>query len=272
MNRKLIAFDLDSTLLHDWYTISDENIKYIKELQKQGHIIVIATGRPYRSSIKFYNQLGLDTPIINYNGSYTISPTDKSFKCVHNTFKYEIVGDIFKTNKEYLENAFCEVKDDIYLYKDNEVLLPLLHIKDDTVVLKGDIDKILKTDPNGFILIAKKDKGSIIENYVHTKYSNELNIRNWGGAHNDILELYTNETDKSISLDVIRQHYNIDRKDVIAFGDGINDIEMIKYANIGIAMNNACDELKEAADVVLNKNNRENGIIEYLSNYFKEQQ
>lgn len=69
--RFLIALDLDGTLLKDDKTISERTKKVLDQVQKEGHIVMISTGRPYRASELYYKQLNLTTPIVNFNGGET---------------------------------------------------------------------------------------------------------------------------------------------------------------------------------------------------------
>ena len=70
----MIALDLDGTLLNNESQLSDYTIDVIQKVKKAGHTVLIATGRPYRMAEKFYRQLQLDTPMINFNGSLTHIP------------------------------------------------------------------------------------------------------------------------------------------------------------------------------------------------------
>ncbi|MFR7029075.1 HAD-IIB family hydrolase, partial [Streptococcus pneumoniae] len=74
MTKKIIALDLDGTLLNSDSQISDFTKETIKKVTEKGHQVIITTGRPYRMSKDFYRELGLDTPMINFNGSLTHLP------------------------------------------------------------------------------------------------------------------------------------------------------------------------------------------------------
>ncbi len=77
MTKKLIAIDLDGTLLHHDNTISTYTQKTIKAVQDKGHHVIISTGRPYRMALDYYLQLNLKTPIITFNGALTHMPEQK---------------------------------------------------------------------------------------------------------------------------------------------------------------------------------------------------
>lgn len=74
MTKKMIALDLDGTLLRSDNTISDYTVETIKKIQNKGHKVVIATGRPYRMALEHYRRLELSTPMISFNGSLTHLP------------------------------------------------------------------------------------------------------------------------------------------------------------------------------------------------------
>ena len=79
MERHLIIIDLDGTLMLDFSHYDQETIDYLNKLTKDGHIIMIATGRPLRSSFFVYQAIGLNSPIINYNGALVKHPFDDKF-------------------------------------------------------------------------------------------------------------------------------------------------------------------------------------------------
>ncbi len=269
MKKYLISLDLDGTLLYDWETISKPTLNYIKELKKLGHQFVIATGRPYRSSVEFHNLLDLDTPLINYNGGLVTSKNDPKFEEYSLTVKKEYVIDIFENTRKYIKNAFAEVKDDIYLLHDTEEIRPLLHHFNGSRLFVGDIKDILDQDTNGSIIIANEGQGKYIEDYVKENYQGKVLSRNWGNEYESIIELFTPKTHKGFALKYVADYLGYNQEDIIAFGDGHNDIEMIEFAGLGVVMNNGHEELKEVADIILDNTNKEDGVIKFLKDYLK---
>lgn len=269
MEKYLIALDLDGTLLKDWETISENTISYLKSLKAQGHSIVIATGRPFRSSEKFYDLLELTTPLINYNGGLVTAKHDPNFKPYSLTVKKEKVIDVFEKNKDFIHNAFGEVGDDIYLLHDTEEIKPLLHYFNGAQLFVGDFKDTLKSDTNGFIIIANKGDGQYIEEYINTTYPGDVLCRNWGNDYSYIIELYTSQTSKGNAIEYVGEYLGFKQDKIIAFGDAHNDIEMIQYAGLGVAMANAHDSLIKVADDVNKFTNLEDGIVKYLTEFFE---
>lgn len=270
MKKYLIVLDLDGTLLSDWQSISDETVQYIKQLKTKGHQFVIATGRPFRSSEEYHNLLELDTPIINYNGGLVTSRKDPNFVPYSITIDKAKILDIFTKNREFIHNAFGEVKDDIYLLEDTEEIRPLLHYFNGAKLTVGEFDKILKQDTNGFIIISNNGDGQYIEQYVKENYPNDVLSRNWGNDYDFIIELFTPKTNKGNAVKYVSEYLGFKPEDIIAIGDGHNDIEMIEFAGLGVAMANAHPELLEAADYVCKYTNKEDGVMKFLQDFFEE--
>lgn len=270
MKKYLIAIDLDGTLLFDWKTISDETKTYLKYLSSLGHKIVLATGRPFRSTEMFHKELELDTPIINYNGGLVSSKKDANFKPYSLTISKDYLIDIFENNKQYIDNAFGEVGDDIYLWRDTEEIQPLLHNFNGARLFVGEFSDTLQENTNGFLVLANKGQSDYIENYIKEKYDGEVLSRNWGLDYNYVIEIFTPETNKGNGLKYVAEYLGFEREQIIAFGDAHNDIELLQYAGTGVAMANAYESLKEVADVVLEYTNKEDGLVKYLKDFFRE--
>ena len=269
MKKYLIALDLDGTLLQDWQTLNEETSEYIKELKKDGHQFVIATGRPFRSSEKYYNILELDTPIVNYNGGLVTSKKDPKFRNYSYTLDLKCVLNIFEDNKQYIYNAFGEIGDDIYLLHDTEEIRPLIHFFNGARLFVGDFKDTLPSNTNGFIIIANKGEGHFIEEYIKENFAGKLLSRNWGNEYRYIIEIFTPETNKGTALKYVSEYLGYEPEEIIAFGDGHNDIEMLEFAGLGVAMKNANKDLLKVADVVLEHTNVENGIMKFLKEYLK---
>ncbi len=268
MEKYLIALDLDGTLLSDWQTVSEKTKNYLKELSKQGHKIVIATGRPFRSSERFYDELELTTPIINYNGGLITNKHNPDFEAFNLQINREYVLDIFESNKHVIENAFGEVIDDIFLYKDTERIRPLLHYFNGAELTVGNLRDILTSDTNGFLIVANEGQAQVIEDYVRDNYEGRVLARNWGSNYNYVIELYTPQTTKGLAIQYVAEHLGYNQDKIIAFGDAHNDIELLQYAGTGVAMKNAQEVLKKHADYITDYTNEEDGIVHFLENFF----
>ena len=269
MEKYLIALDLDGTILYDFDSLSETLCDFMKEVQKQGHKIVIATGRPFRSSKFVYDRFDLDTPIINYNGGLITHPKNPNFKRVNYTVDKNIIIDICENNHDHIRNAFCEVRDSIYVEWEEKEIEPLLHVKGATKILFGEFKNILDKDPNGAIIIGKQGRGKLIKEYIDKTYSNKVLSRIWdlSGEYDSIIEVFTPESNKGKALEYVADYLGVDQSHTIAIGDGHNDIEMLEYASLGVAVRNAHPELIKVADLILDYTSKDGAVYRFLSDY-----
>lgn len=117
----LIALDLDGTLLKDDKTISESSSDVIRKLREDGHYVCISTGRPFRASSVYYDQLQLDTPIVNFNGAFVHHPKDQSWGRFHTSLDLEVVKQIIEVSETYnVHNILAEIVDDVYFHYHDE--------------------------------------------------------------------------------------------------------------------------------------------------------
>ncbi|HBF68092.1 MAG TPA: hypothetical protein DDW20_02070 [Firmicutes bacterium] len=267
MNDKyLIAFDMDGTLLNSKKKISLLTKLYLKKLQKQGHKIILASGRPSRALKSYYNELHLNTPMICYNGAYYFSPNDKAFPTHEFEFPKEIVKTIYDEIKPYAKNVMCETDTEIWLDKE-DLYLAKFFWYEGMKMHYGELPKILDKNPMTMIVqtpIEMKDS-SLIDKIVE-KYEG-ISARFWTGS--PYFELFYSVTSKGNAIKEVAKYYGIDKDHIIVFGDAENDVEMFKEAGTAIAMKNGKDSLKSHATSISLKDNDHNGIYYTLKAFFK---
>ena len=265
--RHLIAFDMDGTLLTDKdKIILEETKQLLKELSKKGHIIVLASGRPKSELMPYYNELELTSPLVCFNGIHCLNPRDDKFPLITKTYPKEWLFDIVDQLKgRSLTNAFVETDDNIWmLEKDDELYKKMWPHGPEREIVYGDFKDIVTKDPMTLITICKGIKCDE-EHYknVVSKYK-KGNYRFWWGS--TCGEIFFGKIDKAECLEKIRKYYHIKKKHTIAFGDFTNDINMLKWAKIGVAMANAHQDVKDIANIVTEKDNNNNGIYHTLKN------
>lgn len=265
-DKYLIAVDLDGTLIRDFDNYDKTSFASLKKLAKRHHV-VIATGRPFRSSKYYYDLLELKTPIINYNGALIQNPKDPSFPKKMITINRQVVIDLIKENEDCLINVFCEIEDEIFLWKNTKEIVPYLHI-DGGVLATGSLDEILYGDPNGAIVLSHVGSENRIFNYLKDKYRDNINIRFWNAQGMVLSEIYSPLTSKGQALKLVADYYGISREKIIAIGDGHNDIDMLEYAQLGVAMENAHPDLLKVAKKVTG-NVENHGVDSFIKSYFK---
>ncbi|RWZ55164.1 HAD family phosphatase [Halobacillus fulvus] len=264
--RHLIALDLDGTLLTDEKTISESTKRVVLNAMDQGHIVVIATGRPHRASINYYHELGLDTPMVNFNGALIHHPKDHRWDALHSPLSIRTARKIIHTCRELgVKNILAEVKDHVYLDQYDEEILSIFQTNNDPINI-GNLQNNLKDDPTSILIHPEEEKIQHLRKELD-EHASLIDHRKWGAPWH-VIEIVRAGMNKAVGLEKISRYFHIPKERIIAFGDEDNDLEMIDYAGVGVAMGNAINELKDISNYVTDSN-EEDGIGEFLNDYLK---
>lgn len=269
MKKKIIAIDLDGTLLNNDSQLSDYTISTIKKIRQAGHTVLIATGRPYRMAKNFYHQLELDTPMINFNGSLVHLP-ERKWQWEQNILinkKYLLE---FLKEEEHFEADFIagEYKKKFYITQTNldkidPTLMGVEQITPDTLIKPERIT----SNPHSILMQTRAVDKYELAKEMKAYFKNELEINTWGGPLN-ILETCAKGVNKATALNYILNLYQASPQDLIAFGDEHNDIEMLELAGTAYAMKNCSNRLRPHADRLTEFANFEDGVARELENLF----
>ncbi len=268
MEKYLIAFDLDGTLLTDDKCITKLSNDYIQKLRADGHIVCIATGRPYAGMLNYYKELNLDTPVVNTNGGVTHNPTNNNFEKVCMGMDINIVKDIFINNKKSILDAYFSYDDKVYYTSKHERLEPFIHVDETITEVVGAIEDIIDVETGGIIIVTNEEYADDFVNYVKEKYDGLLLTREFRREDGTRLyELYQKSISKREGLQLILKHYGLTEKNLIAFGDGDNDIEMLEFAYVSVAMSNGREEVLQTAKYITREDNNNDGPILFLDHF-----
>lgn len=262
----LIAFDMDGTLLNSKKKISFKTAHYLRKLTKQGHKIIIATGRPIRSTTTYYDYLKLKTPMVCYNGELIYSAKAKDFQEIRHPIPKEVILEVLDKINDYVLNIMCETDNEIFMDKKDNYLNNFFWYKG-MDVYEGDFKSILNKDTMTCLFHVKEEfrNANIIEKIME-KWPDLLPIF-WIGK--PYFELHHKGTSKGDALKSIAEFYNIPKERVIAFGDATNDVEMFEYAKTSVLMSNAKYDLKDKVTMVSLKDNDHDGIYYTLKKIMK---
>ncbi|SHG53467.1 hypothetical protein SAMN02745221_00424 [Thermosyntropha lipolytica DSM 11003] len=248
MRIKLVAIDLDDTLLDSRRRISPKTAELIKKVRKQGVLVTLATGRMYSSALFYARLLKIELPLITYQGALVKNSGSGEvlyYKPVEPEKAGEIV-DFFKANGVHY-NAYLD--DNLYMER-------LTREGRDYAELAGIEAKVVpdlawQVKKQGSLKIMgisyAEPKILELEKELKSRYGETLNITR---SKPYFLEVMHKKANKAEALKVVAAYYGIEREEVLAIGDSYNDIEMLKWAGLGVAMGNAPQEVKEAADWV----------------------
>ncbi|WEG11944.1 Cof-type HAD-IIB family hydrolase [Pullulanibacillus sp. KACC 23026] len=262
----LIALDLDGTLLRSDKTIGERTKRALDKCVSLGHQLVIATGRPYRASQNYYTELGLSTPIVNFNGAHVHHPRNQAFKAYHSSIPRETVCSILDICHDFqIKNVMTEVIERIFVETWDEELMASFDIERSDVVT-GPIQDTLKEDATCVLLNTPREQIDQLIEALDSEHAEIIEQRAWG-APSEIIEIVRKGTNKWFGLEKVAEYLQIPPSRILAFGDEENDLEMLGEAGIGVAMGNARDTVKSVATYIT-KTNDEEGVAEFLEKHF----
>lgn len=266
---KVISIDLDGTLLNNYVEIPERTVKYLNNLINKGYMLILCSGRPYRSMMKYAELFPKNTPIISENGAY-IGTLDNSYTRELKRFNKTQFISLFTDNKDIIKNAYFSVGHYAYIYNRIPKLEPFYHIGPDTVVVNGPYDKVKNFEaPNGCLFIIDSERKNEFEEYINN--AKQIIFRFLGAdTKNAVYEVSLAKVDKSIAISRVLKHFGYTFDDLLAFGDGINDIETLKLANTSVAMANAEPEVREIATYTTEFDCQNEGVYNFLINYIKD--
>ncbi len=258
MNIKLVAIDLDGTLLNDKKEIQERTFKALMKAKEKGVYIVLASGRPIRGMLPLIKKLGLDEKenyVINFNGAAINKTSDLSsiFNC---SLTIDEMLEIESFAKEHNIHSHAFIDGECYIEEDGEysdVEASINGISLNTVKyneLKKDaiVNKYMFADePNKL-----KEIYSLIPSSIFEKYTVVFSAPFF-------LEFLNKNTNKGKALEALAKYLNISADEVMAIGDEENDLSMLEYATHKVAMGNANKKLKDIATFISDTNN-EDGV------------
>lgn len=260
--KKLIAIDLDGTLLTREKTIAPRTKRALQQAMELGHHVVIATGRPPRASMNYYNELLLQTPMVNFNGAFVHHAQDEAWGQYHFPIERELAFQVIEACEKFeIHSVMVEVKDDYYLDRHDPEFERVLGDGHKPLAV-GSIRELLADHPTSVLIRPNDHTIQALRQHLSDHHADMVEHRVWGAPWN-VIEMCKAGVNKWTGLEVVARSLGISRENVIAFGDEDNDLEMIQNAGYGVAMANANPLLKEVAAHITESNDND-GIAAVL--------
>ncbi len=261
---KLVAIDLDDTLLDSGLKIADNCLRAISEVQQRGILVTLATGRMYRSALPYARQMKVDIPLITYQGGLVKNSRSEEIIYYH-PLPAAAAAEVIR----YFRNKGVHY----HSYQDDQLVMERLDeegvyyekLSGIKAVIVDDLLTVADSGKAMKIMAVSQDKKLLLsmERELKDCYGEKLNITL---SKPFFLEVMVREANKADALRVVASHYQVSRAEVMAIGDSYNDLEMLEWAGVGVAMGNAWEAVKEAADFVTCSND-EDGVAEALRRY-----
>lgn len=254
---KLVVTDLDGTLLNDQHQVPERFWDVATRLLKKGVKLGIATGRPHFSITENFKPLMGHVYAISDNGSFIMY--DKK-EIMSKALPHEEIAALVNTSRA-IENTYPVLcgKDFWYLENEEQVLLDRVLVFQKNIKIVADLTKV--TDP--VIKMSVLDlPGAEHHAYPHYQpFADRLKVTLGGAFWVDVTR---KDANKGIALKMLQEINNISADETLAFGDYLNDYEMMKNATYSYAMKNAHPAIIEAANFVTEKGNNEGGVVDVI--------
>lgn len=261
---RLVAMDLDDTLLCDDFTISERTLAAVSAARELGVKITLATGRMPGSARPYAEQLALDVPVINYHGAMIQNALSREIiyrRVIPVNLAEEIVE--FLQKKQFYVQIY--LGDRVFtqeLNKYSDIYKRIASVR----IEQRDLFQLLKEEPEGvekMLVISEEHELGSLADILSQRYGRLIHITKSKPMFLELTEITVN---KGVALACLAELYGVAREEVMAIGDSFNDIEMLEYAGLGVAMGNARSEVQTKADVITGTN-QEDGVAQALERY-----
>jgi Cof subfamily protein (haloacid dehalogenase superfamily) len=256
VSKKLIALDIDGTLLSGHLTVLPKTKAALQAVAKNGHHVVVASSRPPRSVRNIADSLELDSSVtVSFGGAYILENQKVLFG---QTLSSELAEDVIARVREATlhtslysaENWFVE-QDDLWAEQEAKIV-------GFTPTLVGDLLHHIQ-HVHKFLVMGEAEKIAAFREALLVDGLEVDAVR----SKPIYCEVNPHGIHKASAIELVTKHFGLTLADVIAFGDGENDLTMIREAGMGVAMGNAVESVKAVAKLVT-KSNDEDGIAEAL--------
>ncbi len=268
MEKKMFFLDLDDTTLRNDKTIPEENITAIRETLDAGHFIAISSGRPPVSANEIAGSLGMLRSgcfLISYNGAV-----------IYDLENGKLLKDL-RLPDEYAAYLFSEAeRSGIYMHAYGEDCYITAADSPESKFYRENTNTPCRVVPGLYhqkiyntpkvVAISLDDHDALLDfQRRHREWEKEKCASFFSCP--ELLEYCYYMSTKAYGIRFFEDYLGIARKNTVAIGDADNDISMIREAGIGVAMNNASEEVKQAADYVTKLDNNAGGVAESLRRF-----
>lgn len=259
MDLKVVALDLDGTLVSENGTILPENRDRLHRLQQQGIKVVLVTGRHHVAARPYHAQLGLTTPVVCCNGSY-VADMHTGEHLFANPLPQPLALDVLRSAQAaglhrivYVEEAMVyeQANDHMtalsrWAQAQPEAVRPAIHRVDDVEQVAQQASRIYK------VVTSHQDASRAQRWFNELPWCQQLSgERSWTGR----MDVAHHGNSKAAGLQRLLDQWGLSAEQVVAFGDNDNDTSMIKLAGLGIAMQKSTPALLRVADRVIGSHN-----------------
>lgn len=257
MKIKLIASDMDDTLLNKNHQISPRNEAAIKKAIEAGVVFTLASGRMYCSMQPYAQKLGIDVPLVSYNGALVKGALSGKVY-VNHPLKLETalaLLDYIKQNGHYVQ---VYMGDKLYVEQENEYSRRYAEISGIQAIAIGEAVYHITEAPNKLLLMTTADKFQETWQDVAENFKGRVDVTS---SKDNYLELMEPGVNKWQAVKQLAESFGIKPDEIMCIGDSNNDLSMIKNAGLGVAVANAKPQVQQCARMITASNDNDGVAI-----------
>ena len=251
MKIHLIAIDLDGTLLTSDNEISEATASILQAARRQGVHVVLASARPPRSLLRFYRHLDLIAPLISYNGALVLEPSSQRV-LLHTPVSAQLARGIVDlarreepevlVSAEVMDRWYTDRVDNTYITQTGRLFQP---------DLVAPMDQWLNSPVTKLLLLGDGERMNALGRRIATEFRHQTTVIQ---TEPECLQITHSTVSKARALRTVAGEMGVTREQVMAIGDNANDVEMLRWAGLGVAMANAPAEVLQVADYITDHN------------------
>lgn len=263
---KIVVTDLDGTLLNEKSEISQENYEAIKKLKEKGIIFGIASGRAVgviNQIIKDHQIMEMVDFLIGFNGAEIYDFREKVAITIPQLQK-DMIKNIIDIFSEL--DVVCAVHEgaELYANKWNPSIQVEANLNKYKLIIKENLKEFIQKDYPKLMITGEQEYLTMIENNIISSIKGEYNAFR---SHQNFYEFVAKNVSKGSTIEKYCQIHGFQAEEVMAFGDNLNDYEMIQYAGVGVAMDNAVEPLKSIAQIIA-RHHADHGFAQVIEDRF----
>lgn len=269
MNYEMLVLDLDGTLTNSKKEITEPTKKALIEIQEAGKKVVLASGRPINGVLPLAEELELErfgSYVLSFNGA-RITQCSTGSLIYNKTIPQAVIEPIFQLVKEYTEVDIVTYQDEYIIsglsvneYTEKEKNINKMQIKP-----VEHFSEYIDFPVNKLMIPGKPEILEVLMGVLKEKFHSLLNIYR---SEPFFLEIMPQKIDKAYTLQKLLSSIGLKADQMICCGDGYNDLSMIEYAGLGVAMENAQPIVKERADYIT-RSNDEDGVLYVIEQFMR---
>jgi len=242
-----VATDLDGTLVTGGHLMPERNREAIREAQRRGVHIVLASGRMHHSTAEFAAKLGLgDEPVISYNGAM-VKTAETGRLLLHDPLPADLADEILAYAIAHELQIHYYLDDVMYVTRASHWAISYYERTGSVPVPVGDLRQFAGSEPTKILALAPEDQAERLLAEGRRLYEGRVYVTR---SLSEYIEYLNVTVSKGRALRFVAEHLGIPLEATIACGDMINDQPMVEAAGVGVAMAHSPEPVRAAADYV----------------------